>query len=92
MLFAYVDETGDIGSVSKRGSSACYSLGCLLIDADGWSKATAAIKQLSSRIIGLGDEDSEEAAHVGGGKKSLLGSFDIKSLLAKKDKGQVEEA
>lgn len=43
MLFAYVDETGDTGSVSKRGSSACYSLGCLLIDADGWSKATAAM-------------------------------------------------
>ena len=26
------------------------------------------------------------------GSQSILGSFDIKSLLAKKDKGQVEEA
>ena len=76
----------------QKAATNAAKLGKTFVDANGSSKATAAIKQLSSRIIGLGDEDSEEAAHVGGGKKSLLGSFDIKSLLAKKDKGQVEEA
>ncbi|MCA0902822.1 pilus assembly protein CpaE [Qipengyuania aquimaris] len=76
----------------QKAAANAAKLGKTFVDANGSSKATAAIKQLSSRIIGLGDEDSEEAALVGGGKKSLLGSFDIKSLLAKKDKGQVEEA
>ncbi|MXO49869.1 pilus assembly protein CpaE [Erythrobacter gaetbuli] len=67
-------------------------LGKTFVDANGSSKATGAIKQLSSRIIGLGDEESDEALDVGGNKKSLLGSFDIKSLLAKKDKAQFENA
>ncbi|MXO96299.1 pilus assembly protein CpaE [Erythrobacter aquimaris] len=75
----------------QKAAANAAKLGKTFVDANGSSKATAAIKQLSTRIIGLGDEESEEAALVGGGKKSLLGNFDIKSLLAKKDKGQVEE-
>ena len=76
----------------QKAAANAAKLGKTFVDANASSKSTAAIKQLSTRIIGLGDEESEEAAHVSGGKKSLLGSFDIKSLLAKKDKGQVEEA
>ncbi|WP_100259487.1 pilus assembly protein CpaE [Qipengyuania seohaensis] len=76
----------------QKAAANAAKLGKTFVDANGSSKATAAISQLSARIIGLGDEDSEDAVHVSGGKKSLLGSFDIKSLLAKKDKGQVEEA
>ncbi|MBX7514614.1 pilus assembly protein CpaE [Qipengyuania sp. GH38] len=76
----------------QKAATNAAKLGKTFVDANASSKSTAAIKQLSTRIIGLGDEESEEAAHVSGGKKSLLGSFDIKSLLAKKDKGQVEEA
>jgi pilus assembly protein CpaE len=76
----------------QKAAANAAKLGKTFVDANASSKSTAAIKQLSTRIIGLGDEESEEAAHVSGGKKSLLGSFDIKSLLAKKDKGQVDEA
>lgn len=39
MLFAYIDETGDTGSTSKSGSSQCYALGCVLLDAEEWPKA-----------------------------------------------------
>lgn len=39
MLFAYIDETGDIGPTSKSGASQCYALGCVLLDAEEWPKA-----------------------------------------------------
>jgi pilus assembly protein CpaE len=51
-------------------------------DANRASKAAAAIRQLGERIAGASDEAATEDA----GKKSLLGSFDFKSLLAKKEK------
>jgi pilus assembly protein CpaE len=41
------------------------------------------MKALAQRIINMGDEDGEEVAEESG-KKSLLGAFDLKSLLAKK--------
>lgn len=34
--FAYVDETGNTGSVG-RGASRTYTLGCVLVPADGWT-------------------------------------------------------
>ena len=52
-------------------------------DANAGAKATSAIKQLSSRVIGMGDEEAEKAAEAGA-KKSLLGGLDFKNLLAKK--------
>ncbi len=70
----------------QKAAANAAKLGKTFVDANASSKASASIKQLSTRIIGLGDEDSDEAAEVASGKKSLLGSFDIKSLLAKKDK------
>lgn len=50
MLFAYVDETGDTGDTGKRGSSACYSLGCLLISADSWIEATGAMVEYRRKL------------------------------------------
>ena len=38
MLIAYVDESGDTGSVSTK-SSASYTLGCVLVKAADWSKS-----------------------------------------------------
>ena len=76
----------------QKAAANAAKLGKTFVDANGSSKASAAIKQLSTRIIGLGDEDSEEAAEVASSKKSLLGNFDIKSLLPKKDKVQLEDA
>ncbi len=53
MLFAYVDETGDTGDPSKRGASACYSLGCLLISADSWIDATGAMVEYRRELRDL---------------------------------------
>ncbi|RZB22226.1 DUF3800 domain-containing protein [Micrococcus luteus] len=39
MIFAYVDETGDTGDPSKRGSSSCYALGCVLVPEVQWDSA-----------------------------------------------------
>ena len=36
---AYVDESGDTGAASLKGSSGCYALGCVLIDLDQWPSA-----------------------------------------------------
>ena len=38
MLIAYVDESGDTGSVSTK-SSASYTIGCVLVNAADWSKS-----------------------------------------------------
>ena len=68
----------------QKGAANAAKLGQPFIEANGQSKSTSAIKQLGERIIGSGDEDAE--AESQGGKKSLLGGFDLKSLLAKKEK------
>ena len=73
----------------QKGASQAAKLGKTFVDANSSSKATGSIKELGSRIIGLGDEDSAEAAS-NSGKKSLLGSFDLKSLMSKKDKAAAE--
>ncbi|QZD86437.1 pilus assembly protein CpaE [Qipengyuania psychrotolerans] len=84
---ASIERAIDITIPSDQKAAAnAAKLGKTFVDANASSKASASIKQLSTRIIGLGDEESDEAAEVASGKKSLLGSFDIKSLLAKKDK------
>ncbi|NNC51532.1 MAG: pilus assembly protein CpaE [Erythrobacter sp.] len=73
----------------QKGAATAAKLGKTFIDANASGKATAGMKQLASRIIGLGDEDSEEAAEAAG-KKSLLGGFDLKGLVSKKDKAAAE--
>jgi Protein of unknown function (DUF3800) len=39
MLFAYVDESGDTGDPALAGSSACYALGCVLVEVADWPAA-----------------------------------------------------
>ena len=68
-----------------KGSSVAAKLGKTFIDANSASKVSAAIKQVAGRIIGLGEEGAEENAEAAG-KKSLLGNFDLKSLMSKKEK------
>ena len=46
---------------------------------------SAGIKQAASQIIGLGETDSEDV-EASDGKKSLLGGFDLKGLMTKKEK------
>jgi pilus assembly protein CpaE len=65
-----------------KAAANAAKLGQTFADANRASKAAAAIRQLGERIAGASDEAATEDA----GKKSLLGSFDFKSLLAKKEK------
>lgn len=39
MLYAYVDETGDRGPLSKKGASQCFGLGCVLLPTTEWANA-----------------------------------------------------
>ena len=59
------------------------------VEANRSSKASGVIKQVAERVMGASDEDFNSEDE---GKKSLLGGFDLKSLLAKKNKSDpVEE-
>jgi pilus assembly protein CpaE len=71
--------------------AACNAakLGQVFVDANRSSKATAAIRQIAERVMGASEEDLVASTEQ---KKSLLGSFDIKSLLPKKNKNQTEPA
>ena len=66
-----------------KSSANAAKLGQTFVDANRASKPASAIRQLAERVMGASDE---EAADSEPAKKSLLGSFDIKSLLAKKEK------
>lgn len=71
--------------------AACNAakLGQVFVDANHSSKATAAIRQIAKRVIGASENNM---ASITEEKKSLLGSFDIKSLLAKKNKTEAEQS
>ncbi len=64
-----------------KAAANAAKLGQPFIAANRSSKATSAIKQVAERVMGASEEDLENAATE---KKSLLGGFDLKSLLAKK--------
>lgn len=76
----------------QKGAANAAKLGKTFIDANPSSKASASIKQLGKAVIGIGDSDGEGTVTATADKKSLLGSFDIKSLLAKKDKSATQAA
>jgi len=66
-----------------KAAANAAKLGQVFVDANRSSKASAAIKQVAERVMGASEEDLDGASEE---KKSLLGGFDLKSLLAKKDK------
>ncbi|WP_370032830.1 pilus assembly protein CpaE [Qipengyuania mesophila] len=74
----------------QKAAANAAKLGKTFVDANGSTKATAAIKQLALQIMGAGEEDAPVSNHAGA-KKSLLGSLDLKGLLAKKKTDQVAE-
>ena len=65
-----------------KAAANAAKLGQTFADANRSSKAGSTIQDLASAIIGVGDEDLSEVRPVA--KKSLLGKFDLKSMLAKK--------
>ena len=66
-----------------KAAANAAKLGQTFVEANAGSKPTSILKQIADRILGAGEEDAEIGEPA---KKSLLGSFDIKSLMAKKDK------
>ena len=66
-----------------KAASNAAKLGQTFADANRSSKASQTIRQIAERIIGAADEEAAENVVA---KKSLLGSFDFKSLLVKKSK------
>ncbi|MFU7527673.1 pilus assembly protein CpaE [Qipengyuania sp. ASV99] len=72
-----------------KAASNAAKLGQVFVEANKSSKATATIKQIADRVLGASEDDLTSVSEE---KKSLLGGFDLKSLLAKKDKVQAEPA
>ncbi len=71
-----------------KAAANAAKLGQPFVEANRSSKATNVIKQVAERVIGASEEDFNS---VDEGKKSLLGGFDLKSLLAKKEKSEPAE-
>ncbi len=76
----------------QKAAANAAKLGKTFVDANGSSKATATIKQIASRVLSAGAEEQGEEQKSVGAKKSLLGSLDLKGLLAKKKDTRVAEA
>ena len=72
-----------------KAASNAAKLGQVFVDANRASKATAAIRQIAERVMGADIDDLSVGVQE---KKSLLGGFDFKALLAKKSKPQPESA
>ncbi len=68
-----------------KAAANAAKMGQTFVEANRSSKASAVIKQIGERVMGASAEDFDLEAPA---KKSLLGSFDLKSLLAKKDKSE----
>jgi pilus assembly protein CpaE len=61
-------------------------LGQTFADANRASKAGAALREVATAVLGVGEEDAINDAAAKG--SSLLGKFDLKSLLGKKSKAK----
>jgi pilus assembly protein CpaE len=68
----------------NKAATNAAKLGQTFVDANHSSKAAGIIREVAQSIIGAGEEGADAAE--AGGKKSLIGKFDFKSLLSKKDK------
>lgn len=66
-----------------KAAANAAKLGQTFADANRSNKSSTVIRQLGDYIVGSGDELAEGVKPE---KKSLLGNFDLKSLLAKKGK------
>ena len=69
----------------QKAAANAAKLGQPMVESIGVGKGASQLKSLAERVLGASEEETEEGEDVAG-KKSLLGSFDLKSLLAKKEK------
>lgn len=67
-----------------KAAANAAKLGQTFADANRSAKAGAVVRDIAKAVMGVGD--GEEVDEVVKGKSSLLGKFDLKSMLGKKDK------
>ncbi len=67
-----------------KAASNAAKLGQTFAEANRTGKAGQVLRELAQLVVGATEAD--DAAPVTGGKKALLGKFDFKTMLAKKDK------
>ena len=70
----------------QKAAANAAKLGQTFADANRSSKAGQMIRDIANAIVGSSEDDVADLERSAGGN-SLLGKFDLKSLLAKKDKG-----
>jgi pilus assembly protein CpaE len=75
----------------QKAAVNAAKLGQTFVDANRSSKAGAVIKDISKSILGSVEEGGEIDSGVPE-NSSLLGKFDLKSLLGKKEKGKAAES
>lgn len=66
----------------QKAATNAAKLGQTFAEANGAAKGAAALREIARAAIGAGDADGETPA----GATSLLGRFDLKALLARKDR------
>jgi len=70
-----------------KAAANAAKLGQTFAEANASAKATDGLRKVSERVIGAAEEDAEDGDDNKAKKSgSLLGGFDLKSLLAKKEK------
>jgi len=70
----------------QKAAANAAKLGQTFADANRSAKAGQVIRDIANAIVGSSEDDAADLARAAG-SNSLLGKFDLKSLLAKKDKG-----
>jgi pilus assembly protein CpaE len=70
-----------------KAASNAAKLGQTFADANRSSKAGTMMREIAKAVMGVGDGDVADDTVKA--KTSLLGKFDLKAMLAKKDKGKV---
>lgn len=73
--------------LDQKAAINAAKLGQTFADANRASKAGSAIGDIARAIVGIGNDEGIELERAGTNSSSLLGKFDFKSLLAKKEKG-----
>jgi pilus assembly protein CpaE len=74
-----------------KAATNAAKLGQTFLDANRSSKAGSVMREIGNAIIGVGDEDGAADLSSAGDSKSLLGKFDLKNLLSKKEKPAADQ-
>jgi pilus assembly protein CpaE len=75
----------------QKAATNAAKLGQTFADANRSSKAGHVMRDIAQAIAGVGEDEGADLARSSAGT-SLLGKFDLKALLAKKDKGRKAQA